>query len=179
MESTGSGVRVLTLIDSLAVGGAERSLAAMTPYLAERGVELHVGYLIERPGVGPELVTHGAQLHAITGHRTRLGNVRSVAAAIRDVEPDLVHTILFESDIIGRAAARLTGTPVVSSLVTEAYGPEHYGNPEYKRWRVVAAHLVDAVTARLVTRFHAVSASSAVVMAERPPGRWSAPCVLW
>jgi glycosyltransferase involved in cell wall biosynthesis len=56
---------------------------------------------------------------------------------------------------------------VVSSFVTESYGPEHVANPEYRPWKVRAAHLVDALTARFVARFHAVSASSADVMIRR------------
>lgn len=160
-------MRVLTVIDSLAVGGAERSLAAVSPNLAERGVDLHVAYLVDRPGVGPDLEAAGVALHDLTRASGRLGNVRLIADAIRALRPDLVHTTLFESDIAGRVAARLTGTPVVSSFVTEAYGPEHYGNPEYKRWRVWGAHMSDALTARLVARFHAVSAATAAVMAER------------
>ncbi len=160
-------MRVLTVIDSLAVGGAERSLASVSPYLRERGVDLHVAYLTERNGVGPELEAAGATLHPVTTGKNRAGNTRLIAQTIRETQPDLVHTTLFESDLAGRVAARMTGTPVVSSLVTEAYGPEHYGNPEYRRWRIRGAHLADALTARLVTRFHAVSAASAAVMAER------------
>lgn len=160
-------MRVLTVIDSLAVGGAERSLAAVSPYLRDRGVDLHVAYLLEKSGVGPELEAAGATLHRLTTSSSRIGNTLLIARTIRQTRPDLVHTTLFESDLAGRMAARLTGTPVVSSFVTEAYGPEHYGNPEYRRWRVRGAQMADAFTARFVSRFHAVSAASAAVMAER------------
>lgn len=160
-------MRVLTVIDSLAVGGAERSLAAMSPYLRDRGVDLHVAYLVERIGVGPELEAAGATLHPVTSSSGRIGNTRLIARTIRETNPDLVHTTLFESDLAGRVAARMVGKPVVSSIVTEAYGPEHFGNPEYRRWRVRGAQIADAMTARLVSRFHAVSAASAAVMAER------------
>ena len=70
-------------------------------------------------------------------------------------------------DIVGRIAGRFTGVPTISSFVTEAYGPEHYGNPEYSPVKVRGAHSVDVLTARLVTRFHAVSASAADVMSSR------------
>lgn len=160
-------MRVLTVIDSLAVGGAERSLAAVSPYLRDRGVDLHVAYLMERSGVGPDLVAAGATLHPVTTSTNRIGNTSLLVRLIRETRPDLVHTTLFESDLAGRVAARLTGAPVVSSFVTEAYGPEHYDNPDYHRWRVRGAQLADAVTARLVSRFHAVSAASASVMSER------------
>lgn len=160
-------MRVLTLIDSLAVGGAERSLAMMTPELVARGVEMHVAYLVRRDGVGPELEAGGATVHSLAGRGGRIKDVRRTMRLIRELQPDLLHTTLFEADIVGRIAGRLTGVPTISSFVTEAYGPEHYGNPEYNPVKVRGAHWVDVVTARFVTRFHAVSASAADVMSKR------------
>ncbi len=160
-------MRVLTIIDSLAVGGAEQSLAGLTPHMTASGVEVHVAYLVERSGVGPDLEAAGAVLHSLVGGGGRFGRLRRTRALIRRLRPDLVHTTLFEADIIGRTAAWSLRVPVVSSIVTEAYGPEHVDNPEYRAWKVRAAQAADATTARMVRRFHAVSSSSAAVMAKR------------
>jgi len=160
-------MRVLTIIDSLAVGGAEQSLALEAPHMIERGVEVHVAYLTERSGIHDDLRKVGASLHSLDGSGGRPGALRRTIRLLRVLRPDLVHTTLFESDVVGRVAARLSGVPVVSSFVTESYGPEHVGNPEYRPWRVRGARLADAATARLVTRFHAVSATSAEIMARR------------
>lgn len=160
-------MRVLTLIDSLAVGGAEQSLLTVTPHLVKRGIDVHVAYLVERDGIGPEIAEAGATVHSLAGPAGRIAAVRRARALIASLQPDLTHTTLFEADVVGRIAARLAGAPVISSFVTESYGPEHYGNPEYRRWKVRAAHLADAATARLATRFHAVSEATARVMAER------------
>ncbi len=160
-------MRVLAIIDSLAVGGAEQSLAVIAPHLVARGIDLHVGYLSDKPGVGDDLLSGGARVHSLAGRGGRLGAVIRTARAIRRIEPDLVHTTLFEADLIGRVAAWLNRVPVVSSFVTESYGPEHVHNPEYRAWKVRAAQLADAATARIVRRFHAVSANSAEVMSRR------------
>ena len=160
-------MRLLTVIDSLAVGGAEQSLLTLAPQLVARGVDVHVAYLTERDGIGEDLEKAGATLHSLAGDRGRLGALKRTYDAVRRLRPDLVHTTLFEADVVGRVAARLGRIPVVSSFVTESYGPEHYGNPEYRPWKVRAAHVTDAATARLVTRFHAVSESAAEVMADR------------
>lgn len=160
-------MRVLTLIDSLAVGGAEQSLAALTPHLVARGIDAHVAYLTEREGLGPTLAAGGATLHSLAGGGGRLGAFSRAVTLFKTLRPDLVHTTLFEADVVGRTAAWALRIPVVSSFVTESYGPEHVGNPEYRAWKVRAAHLVDAMTARFVARFHAVSASSATLMAQR------------
>ena len=64
-------------------------------------------------------------------------------------------------------AGALTRTPVVSSLVNVAYGREQMSDPNLKRSRVRGAQLLDALTARRVVRFHAVSAHVADVMSRR------------
>ncbi len=160
-------MRVLTIIDSLAVGGAEQSLAMATPHLIARGVEMHVAYLTEREGIAADLLAAGAQIHSLAGPDGRLRGLLRTIRLIRALRPDLVHTTLFKADILGRTAAWVNRVPVVSSFVTESYGPEHVSNPEYRAWKVRAAQLIDAVTARFVARFHAVSASSAALMAQR------------
>lgn len=160
-------MRVLTIIDSLAVGGAEKSLSMLSPHLVDRGVDMHVAFLTDRPGLNDELSSGGATLHSLAGREGWMPALVRTVRLIREVRPDLVHTTLFSSDIIGRTAGWVTRTPVVSSFVTESYGPEHVFNPEYRAWKVRAAQVVDAVTARFVTRFHAVSEASATVMSQR------------
>lgn len=160
-------MRLLTIIDSLAVGGAEQSLTAITPHLVDRGLEAHVAYLIDRAGLAPRLEAAGATVHPLVGAGGRVRSIGRTRALVEAIEPDLVHTTLYTADLVGRVAGRLAGVPVVSSFVTESYGPEHVHNPEYRAWKVRAAQAADLVTARLVDRFHAVSTASADVMARR------------
>src|SRR4051812_42694368 len=112
-------MRLLYVIDSLARGGAEASLAAMAPGLIDRGVELHVVYLHEADAFRSQLETAGARVVSLAptrSGRSRFQNVATTARLVRELRPDLVHTTLFEADIAGRPAARLVKTPVVSSL---------------------------------------------------------------
>src|SRR5262245_51168146 len=97
----------------------------MAPRLVERGVDLDVAILFHREGVQDELVEAGAKIFPVALGEGRPRRVRKLMALMRDRRPDLVHTTLFESDVAGRIAARLAGTPAVSSFVTESYGPAH------------------------------------------------------
>jgi glycosyltransferase involved in cell wall biosynthesis len=160
-------VHVVYLIDSLVAGGAERSLAALAPEYRRLGVRLDVAYLHEREGLADELVSAGAELFSLADGGGRIGWTRRASALLRERKPDLVHTTLFESDVVGRLASIATREPVVCSLVNAAYGPEQLANPALRPWKVRAAQLVDTVTARRVRRFHAVSASVADVMSRR------------
>jgi glycosyltransferase involved in cell wall biosynthesis len=160
-------VRILYVIDSLVPGGAERSLVAMAPHLLAGGIRLEVATLSERPGVQAELLDAGVRLHRLAGPGGRAGWVRRTRRLISQRRPDLVHTTLFEADQAGRVAAALCRTPVVSSLVNVAYGPEQHASGGIGALKLGAVRLLDAVTARAVVRFHAVSRHVADVMTRR------------
>jgi glycosyltransferase involved in cell wall biosynthesis len=158
-------VRILYLIDSLAAGGAERSLAALAPAYAERDLRLTVGYLHERPGVRAELEAAGAEVRPLAGRWGMAGAVRRARGLLAATRPDLVHTTLFEADLVGRAAAGRV--PVVTSLVNDAYGATQADAPGMAGWKLGAARLLDAASARRVARFHAISGHVAELMAAR------------
>jgi glycosyltransferase involved in cell wall biosynthesis len=159
-------LRVLAVIDSTGTGGAEQSLASLAPLLAARDVELEVAYFHDRAGIKDQLVRAGIALHHVRSGRSRVVAVWRLSALVRRRRPDLVHTAVFEADVIGRPAARLAGVPVVSSIIGEMYGPEHAAAVP-SRLRLGLARLADIATARLVVRFHAVTRSLADVMAPR------------
>lgn len=151
-----SGPRVLYLIDSLAAGGAERSLVEVAPHLVSSGVRLSVGVLLDVDGLAPELEAAGVRVHRVGGS-SRPQRLRRTSELLRSQRPDLLHTTLFESDVIGRVAALLTRIPTVCTLATTPYGPEHAKESGVRTSRLRAAQTADMVTARFVRRFHAVS----------------------
>ncbi|MFJ5234923.1 glycosyltransferase family 4 protein [Kitasatospora sp. NPDC088391] len=161
-------MRVVYVIDSVSrVGGAEQGLVAMAPLLVRSGVELHVAFLKESPGgFQEELRAAGAGvLPVLRGSRS--ARVAGLRSEFRRLRPELVHTTLYESDVLGRAAALSARVPVVSSLVNAAYGPEHLHARGLRPWKVRAAQGADALTAQGVRRFHALTEHVADVMAAR------------
>jgi glycosyltransferase involved in cell wall biosynthesis len=160
-------VHVLYVIDSLVPGGAERSLATLAPHLVARGVALEVAVLHDRPGLQPQLEDAGAPVVSLGGGGGRVQWFRRCSRLVRETRPDLVHTTLFEADVVGRLAAAGARVPVVSSIVNETYGAAHLADPQLVRWKVRGAQFVDAATARLARRFHAVSEHVADTMAHR------------
>ena len=163
-------LRVLQLIDSLAPSGAERSLVSLAPHLVTEGVDVHIAYLIERGGLRADVERAGIPLYALTGggergRRRRWLNL--TADLLRDLRPDVVHTTLFEADLAGRRAAARMRVPCVSSLVNTAYGYTELSRDGLRRSRVWAAQAADAVTARSVTKFHALTHYVASLMGRR------------
>jgi glycosyltransferase involved in cell wall biosynthesis len=77
----------------------------------------------------------------------------------------VLHTTLFEADLWGRTAGTLARVPVVSSLVNVAYTEAQRRDPRLRPWKVRGAQLADALTARRVVRFHAITRHVADEMA--------------
>jgi glycosyltransferase involved in cell wall biosynthesis/peptidoglycan/xylan/chitin deacetylase (PgdA/CDA1 family) len=160
-------MRLLYLIDSLSPGGAERSLLAITHHLISKGIDLEVAYLVEkRRNLRTGFRDAGARVIAVGGS-SRLEWLIQATRLIRSHRPNLVHTTLFEADLVGRLAGLLGGSPVVSSLVSLPYGPEQLGDRRLSRWKVEGARVMDAATARIPVRFHAVSNEVGEVMGRR------------
>ena len=160
-------MRVLYVIDSLVPGGAEQSLAAMAVPLRDEGVTLEITVLHQRPGFGEGLIEAGVIVSSLAGAGGRAGWVARATSRVRSRQPDLIHTTLYEANLVGRAAGALTRTPVVSSLVNVPYGAEQRRAPGLEGWKVRAAQGLDLVTAQTVVRFHAITAWVADVMAPR------------
>jgi glycosyltransferase involved in cell wall biosynthesis len=157
-------LRVISLIDSLAPGGAERSLVELVPHLAAQDVQLTVCVLYERAGYADELRGAGTDLVALPPLGT-VGRIRAVRRLLEDHRAQLLHTTLYEADVIGRLAGATARVPVVCTLANVRYGPEQFAEPGLDRWKLRSVQAIDVITARLVRRFHAVSETVADAMA--------------
>ncbi len=149
-------IKVLAVMDSTGGGGAETSMAAMAPLMIEHGVELDVAYFHERDGVKDQFLEAGIRLHHVLPGRSRLVTVWRLRRLIKEVQPDLVHTMVFEADIIGRTAAFIARVPVMSSIINEMYGPDQLASVPHA-WKLRVAQSADIATAALrpsVPRHH-------------------------
>jgi glycosyltransferase involved in cell wall biosynthesis len=151
-------VRVLYVIDALGEGGTESSLADLLQPLADRGVQSTIAILKSRgeEGVEQSLRRRGVDVRVLRPGGL-FGQVRALRSTIRDVRPDLVHSMLFASDLRARIVRARGGPPLVNSIVNTSYVPERLVNPELSARKLAAVRLVDKATARWVDRFHAVS----------------------
>ncbi len=155
------------MIDSLGrSGGAEQALAAMAPMWMRAGTDLTVYSLGGRQDLHDGLETAGARVRINPTHDRR-STVRWLQRELVHERQDLVHTTLFEADVLGRTAAKASGLPVVSSLVATPYGRDHSGERGLLRRRVALAHALDSATGRTVVGWQAVSEHVASVMSRR------------
>jgi glycosyltransferase involved in cell wall biosynthesis len=169
--------KLLYLINGLGPGGAERSLAELIPYYLANGITPLVVCLRSRQtGVESDIRRLGCEIRLLPGGGL-LARAFAVRRLLREEAVDLIHTTLFESDVVGRIAAIGTGVPVLCSLVNTSYDPVRLRDPNVRRTRLWAAKTIDGWTARhLTSHFHAITQSvkeSAIEMLGIPAERVS------
>ncbi len=117
-------VRVLQLISSLPVGGAEDVVAAMVTGLDPRRFQVQAATLGPLGLVGEELTRagHPVQSLGLDLKRTPFGRiVARVRDLLRDVQPDILHTHLYHPNLYGRLASLGLGMRGVVASVHNSY----------------------------------------------------------
>ena len=150
-------MRVLHAIDSLGSGGAERSLCDLLPIFRAAGIDSAVVCGIDRGGsIRDEVLRQGVSVHIVgTNRLVALARMRQRVA---DWRPHIVHTTLFESDILGRVASFGTSARVLTSLVSTTYDGVQLADARVRPVKLRAAKTVDRLTAQHLTdHFHAIS----------------------
>lgn len=111
-------VHVHALIDSLGCGGAEMLLPELAAVAGQAGLRLTVGHLQDRGGspAAARLAEYGVAAEVVGIGRLGPAAVRAVRAQIAAAGPDIVHTHLGASDLLGGLAARSASVPAVSTL---------------------------------------------------------------
>ncbi|MGH9381471.1 MAG: glycosyltransferase [Thermoanaerobaculia bacterium] len=105
-------MRILYVIDSLKVGGAEMLLLDMLRGYRDQGHRLAVAYFSPGPLEGE---VAALDVPASRVSRSGLADPRAVlrlVGLIRRQRPQVVHTHLWKSDLAGQLAAALAGVPV-------------------------------------------------------------------
>lgn len=140
------------LLDSRSIGGIESHVCTLAEGLAGAGERVRVLLLTD----------HGPHPMAARLERAGLplevlgGGLRDLVRAIRDRRPAVIHTHGYKCNLMGRVAARLTGSPVVATM--------HSGEPGTGKLRLYLT--LDRLTSPLGPAI-AVSPS----IARRLPGR--------
>jgi glycosyltransferase involved in cell wall biosynthesis len=112
-------LRILHVITTLGVGGAEKHLLWLGRGLVERGHDVRVAWLKGRGELAGAFAEAGLATERLGGAAGEDGEVRpwaawrALARRVREWRPDLVHTHLLKADALGALAVR--GVPLVSS----------------------------------------------------------------
>ena len=117
--ANGDQVDVLALIDHFVLGGAETLLARFAAAAGNAGIRLQVACLQEldgNPAAAPLHEMGSSPVNLGIYGPARLRALRTVRRLIDTVGPQIVHTHLGTSDVLGGVAARSLGIPVVCTI---------------------------------------------------------------
>jgi len=137
-------IKVLHLLVTMPVGGAEDLVAAMVKGLDPNRFQA-VAALIGPPGpVGQELAAAGYPVVSLGLDLRRTsfwGLVAGVRRLLKEVRPDLLHTHLYHPNLYGRLAALGLGFPVVAAVHNS------YTRVKFHRrvWNFLLARVTDRV----------------------------------
>ena len=118
-------MKLLFVIDSLRFGGAERQLVELVKGLDKTRFTITVVSLkMERDSYAKAIEGLGVELLYIERlARFDLTPVFRIAQLIKRLNIDVVHATLTMGGVFGVAAAKLTSTPVVCSVIREGKDP--------------------------------------------------------
>ncbi|NOG51258.1 MAG: glycosyltransferase [Chloroflexi bacterium] len=111
-------MRVVHLIKTDGIAGAEAHLLVLLPLLARRGVDVRVLFIAPVSGAGADFAeaveSHGIAVDRIPicGHGSP-ALIPAIARALRKLKPDIAHAHLFHAELWGVPAAKLVGVPRV------------------------------------------------------------------
>ena len=146
--------------------GAEFSLREFV--LATQGPGFQHGIAVLGVGINEFASVEAAGVQVFeprTPLASTLAKIRHVRRAIRSFRPDLVHTTLADSNLVGRVAAKLASLPALTSLVNTPYVEEALMDRDvpFLRSKRGFVRLVDGLLGRhATTAFHAITETVAV-----------------
>lgn len=151
-------MKVLFLIETLGVGGAEMSLLQILSRLRiARPLMCHIyqGDELKRAYESAGIAV--VSLNLPPKYRF-LRAVRMVEELILRDRPDLIHTTLFRAEMVGRIVGKRLGIPVICSFVSECYADIRWQSlTPLGRVKLKMVQLLDRFTARWASHFIANS----------------------
>ncbi|WP_315817027.1 FkbM family methyltransferase [Paraflavitalea speifideaquila] len=115
-------LKVLFVIDTLQVGGAEQSLLDITPGLKK--VKPVICHLYAGEALKPQFINSGLPVHSV-GLQQKYGFISAYRALKRIVhkeQPDLIVACLTRSELVARVVAHVSNVPVIGTFVSDLYG---------------------------------------------------------
>ncbi|MCZ6538907.1 MAG: glycosyltransferase [Chloroflexi bacterium] len=109
-------IKVLHLITSLEVGGAQHGLLLGLPRFNPDRYEHIVCSLMDRMQMAAQFRQAGIEVRTLgLKRKTDLAVAFRLRALLKQLRPDILHTYLLHSNVLGRIVGRLVGVPAIIS----------------------------------------------------------------
>lgn len=149
-------MKILLVINSLYTGGAEFSTLSFYGWMVARGHQVKL-VLLKRasPSFRPD--DFGISDYVFLDDISFIHRVRQVSDTISKFQPKLVHSVLFEANMVVRASRIVSQRFFhLESLVNEVYSNLRLSDPKVSKFKLRILCIVDRITQRFGTDyFHA------------------------
>ena len=113
-DTSNRNIKVLHLITSLEVGGAQHGLLLGLPRFNTDRYEHIICSLMNRIPMADQFRESGIEVHSLgLNRRTDLSVLVRLRKLMKKVRPDILHTYLLHANVLGRIVGRLVGIPVI------------------------------------------------------------------
>jgi glycosyltransferase involved in cell wall biosynthesis len=140
-------IRVVHIIHSMEVGGAQRQIASLFGALDRARFDLRLICLGRKGVVGEQLEREGFVVAALGKKaRVQIGMLMRLVRLLREWKPGIVHCSIFTANLWGRIAGKIAGVPILIAHEQSTISLEKW----YRR-------LIDRVLSRITWRVLTVS----------------------
>lgn len=150
-------MKILLVIDSFFTGGAEFSTLELFSYLKNNGVEICICKTKDmHPKYDPKAFGLDADIIFTLPQKGFFGKRKALQKIISDFKPDIVHSVLFNSNLLVRSI-RITDNSFVhlESLVNHTYSENRLKEPGVTKFKLEFYRWLDGITSFFGTNhFH-------------------------
>jgi glycosyltransferase involved in cell wall biosynthesis len=129
--------KILFVIDTLQLGGAEQSLLANSSRFAD--TESVICHLYPGEALKPRFLEYGKKVYSLN-IRQKYGFLRAyqeLKKIVQDEKPDLIVAYLTRSEIVARLVAKFSQVPVIGTFVNDLYTPSYNQHLSWKARKLV------------------------------------------
>ncbi|MEW5676326.1 glycosyltransferase [Flavobacterium enshiense] len=147
-------MKIVYLIDTLEIGGAERSLvdiATRSSLFDAVFITLYKGNTLESVLKGNNIKVYALNL---PGKYAFAEAVKKIIPILKEVQPDLIHSTLFKADIVSRRIKKKYPVPLINSFVNNSYVKDRYAKLNaFNKLKLYLFQCYDSITSGAVDFF--------------------------
>ena len=151
-------MKLLILIDSLGAGGAEKSTSVLCDYLFEQSIFFEIVCINQAAeGVQDEMLAKGYPIYFLEKGNFFIQS-KQISEVIKNGNYDIVHSILFRSNLRTRFAKLYTSFFHIESLVNTTYSKERAADIKVNKMALLFYKALDRFSAKWgVDHFHSIT----------------------
>ncbi|PKV63219.1 glycosyltransferase [Pontibacter ramchanderi] len=150
--------KILFVIDTLNIGGAEKSILEMAPYFTHITpivVHLYKGDILKK-----DYEAQGIKVISlnITGGYSFRSAIKKLRKVIKDEQPDLIHSSLLRSSLVSRWVSHWDKIPHIGSFVNDSYVANRYASlTRMAKYKLSLFESIDRLTAHWCDKYIAIT----------------------